>query len=830
MPLSLLCSLLLAVGLTAGIHTDIALASLVTALCAACLGGAWFARHLELRAQSHLLLAGALVSGAALHGLHAADRAEHSTLRRWFDERIGGWSADGSPAGDGPVRVRGQLTRDAALTPNGASLQIAVAQVSMGGAWESVDGGLLVSVGGVLAGDVAGEWRAGRRVEFPAALRTAARYLNAGVPDAERALARRGTALVGSVKSGALVEVRANGRWWDERAADARATVRRAMARHVGRHDPQSGAIGTAILIGDRAQMTKEIEVRLQEAGTYHVVAISGGNIALLAAAVLTMLWALRLRFAAGAVVAVIVLAAHGWVIGGGPSVMRATLTAIVYLALRVIDQRTAPVNAIGVGASLMLLANPLDIVNAGFWLTYGATGALLVAAGRWAPARPTAWWHAAAAICLGSLAVELVLMPVSALVFERVTMAGLVLNLAAVPAMGVVQAAASACVVAEAAGMPHLASAAGWLTFGAARVLVDSSRLVDLAPWATWRVPAPSLWLMAAYYAALVGWWWLGHSARASRPASARALGVVAAGLWLWVAVAPHTYARAAFDHRLRVTAMDVGQGDAFLVTFPDGQTLLVDAGGVSSRGDFDIGDRVLAPALRARGLGRVDYIAVTHADPDHIGGASAIVRDFAPREVWVGVPVAGHQAESMLLAAARERRSGWRWLQRGDRMRIGEVELRVHHPPLPDWERQRVRNDDSLVIEIRYGQVSILLTGDISRAVESDLGGAMDLLPTVVLKSPHHGSSTSSSLPFLLRLRPAAVLVSAGRGNPYGHPTRDVLGRYAAVGAHVFRTDRDGQIDLATDGASLEVKSFTGLRWRSPRRPDPAGNDDQE
>ena len=307
MPPSLLFSFLLALGLTAGIHTDIALAPLVTNLFAACLGGAWFARHLELKALSHVMLAGALMSGAALHGVHAVDRAEHSSLRRWFDERIGGWSVDRSSFHDDPVRVRGRLTRDAALTPSGASMQIAVSQVSMGGAWESVEGGLSVSVGGALASDVVKEWRAGRLVEFPVALRTAARYLNAGVPDGERALARRGTALVGSVKSGALVEVLARGGWWDERAADVRAAVRSAMARHVGRHDPESAAIGTAILIGDRAQMTREIELRLQEAGTYHVVAISGGNIALLAAAVLTLLWAIRLRFAAGAVVAVIV-------------------------------------------------------------------------------------------------------------------------------------------------------------------------------------------------------------------------------------------------------------------------------------------------------------------------------------------------------------------------------------------------------------------------------------------------------------------------------------------------------------------------------------------
>ena len=133
--------------------------------------------------------------------------------------RCGDGSTSASAAGvsdrvsfhDDPVRVRGRLTRDAALTPSGASMQVAVSQVSMGGAWESVEGGLSVSVGGALASDVAREWRAGRLVEFPVALRTAARYLNAGVPDGERALARRGTALVGSVKSGALVEVLARG-------------------------------------------------------------------------------------------------------------------------------------------------------------------------------------------------------------------------------------------------------------------------------------------------------------------------------------------------------------------------------------------------------------------------------------------------------------------------------------------------------------------------------------------------------------------------------------------------------------------------------------------
>ena len=164
-----------------------------------------------------------------------------------------------------------------------------------------------------------------------------------------------------------------------------------------------------------------------------------------------------------------------------------------------------------------------------------------------------------------------------------------------------------------------------------------------------------------------------------------------------------------------------------------------------------------MLGPALRARGLGRLDYFVLTHPDPDHIGGALSLVRDFSPHEVWAGVPVADHEPSRRLRAAAADVRAGWRTLRRGDRLEIGGVEIRVHHPPRPDWERQRVRNDDSVVLELRFGTVSVLLTGDIEREAEQALAASLtDLLPTVVLKSPHHGSATSSSAAFLATVKP--------------------------------------------------------------------------
>jgi competence protein ComEC len=252
--------------------------------------------------------------------------------------------------------------------------------------------------------------------------------------------------------------------------------------------------------------------------------------------------------------------------------------------------------------------------------------------------------------------------------------------------------------------------------------------------------------------------------------------------------------------------------------VTFPNGHHLVVDSGGASPGSTFDVGDRVVGPTLRSRGVLGIDYLAITHGDPDHIGGARSLVRDFTPHEVWWGVPVAHHLPAERLRQEAGRIGAAWWTLQRGDRLEIGGVELRVHHPPPPDWERQRVRNDDSLVLELCYGGVSMLLTGDIGKDVERGLV-PLDLLPTVVLKVAHHGSATSSADEFVGQVRPKVAVIGVGRGNAYGHPVPAVLERLRAVGAAVFRTDQEGEIEVVTDGSSIDVRGFTGRRFHADR-----------
>jgi competence protein ComEC len=212
----------------------------------------------------------------------------------------------------------------------------------------------------------------------------------------------------------------------------------------------------------------------------------------------------------------------------------------------------------------------------------------------------------------------------------------------------------------------------------------------------------------------------------------------------------------------------------------------------------------------LRAAGVRRLDYLVLTHGDPDHIGGAGAIVEEFRPRRIWEGIPVPRFEPLKLLHAAADERRLTWTAVTAGDHVLVDGVELDVLHPSPADWERQKVRNDDSIVIDLRWRDVSIVLTGDIGKAVERELVRRVLPAPLCIVKVPHHGSLTSSTPEFLHALRPRIAVFSAGRSNHFGHPAPEILDRYRDVGADILRTDRDGEIDIATDGHSLQLHTY--------------------
>ena len=783
-------------------------------VCASALGLTWLTSAAALhRGRSRTFLAAAIAgftaAGAAI-GARAIERARHPSLLDWFLQL----------PRDGPVRVTGVLREDARVGGSGVTLVLAV-DAANGAA---VNGGLRVNVAGAAAPGAAGEWRAGRRLAMPAALREPLDYRNPGVPSDRERLLRDGIVLLGSVKSAALVTIEARGSPASEAAAALRAFVRGASARAIGAGDQRSSGVATAILIGDRGGLDPDDERRLQEAGTYHVIAISGGNIALLTALLVLLGRAARLPSRATAIASIGLLAFYGYAAGLAPSVLRATLVGAVFLAGRASDLRGTALNAVGVAAAIAAVSAPLTLLDPGFVLSFGATLAILLAATRLAGTRPRdhgvarhrIWIarvaYAAKMLFAATLCAELALAPVGARLFGRLSAAGLLLNFVAIPLMSVIQIAGLAA-VAIALVSASLASATGSIVHLATMGLLRSARLVDVAPWLVLDVPPPAGWLMAGWYAGLAGLAWL---ARRQSRATAAAL-LVVSGL-LIVAGRPATRAvlvpRAA-DGWTRVVFLDVGQADATMIRPPDRDPILVDAGGIAGS-SFDVGRRVTLPSAWAFGVIRSGPLVLTHGDPDHVGGAPAILRALRPAQIWDGIPVPAHEPMRRLRETAR--RSGVPWIERraGEAWIDGGLRIEVLNPPAPDWERVKVRNDDSIVLHVRIGDVGFVLPGDITRAVEPAIVAGIHRAPVTIIKAPHHGSAGSSSQPLVDALRPAAVIFSAGRRNPFGHPAPAVVARYREAGAAVFSTAEDGAVIADTDGRRIVMWT-----WGSRRPP---------
>ena len=257
----------------------------------------------------------------------------------------------------------------------------------------------------------------------------------------------------------------------------------------------------------------------------------------------------------------------------------------------------------------------------------------------------------------------------------------------------------------------------------------------------------------------------------------------------------------------RLCLDVLDVGQGDALLLSLPGGEHWLVDAGG-DPMGEFDVGERVVLPELRRRGIGRIDRLFLSHGDADHAGGATAILRALPVGELWIptrrkasgalrralraadaaGVPV--HEAVAGALFADAP----------------APVDASLLHP-WPGLEAES-GNDGSLVLRLSLGEVSFLLTGDLEAEGEARLARAGRALRSTVLKVPHHGSRTSSTDVLVERVDPLVALAGAGRENRFGFPHASVSRRYLTRGAPLFWTGRHGALQACTDGWSLDVQ----------------------
>jgi competence protein ComEC len=389
---------------------------------------------------------------------------------------------------------------------------------------------------------------------------------------------------------------------------------------------------------------------------------------------------------------------------------------------------------------------------------------------------------------------------------FHRATTIGLPANLLVVP---LTQFMMPAAVLALALGYlsPWLSKPAALVTTLALHGITGTIQWLGGLHLADLRVAMPPTLMIALAVISLALAMWTARGRMPLTCAGLTAVFLMSLAL-AFIAPQPHTRPGA-----IEVTSIDVKEGDSILVITPDGKKLLVDAGGPIGPGgsQLDFGEDVVSPYLWTRGISRLDAVAITHAHSVHIGGMVAVLRNFRPKELWVGLLPPSRALETVLSTA---RSLGVKVVQHweGDEFDFGGADLRVLFPPR-DWPvGDRPQNSDSMVLSVTYQQSSVVLEGDAEKLVERRIS-ALEHPRASLLKVGHHGSANATTAELIESTRPEFAVISVAAGNSFGLPRNETLARLAAAGTRVYRTDLDGAVTFYLDGRSVTPAS-TGLQ----------------
>jgi competence protein ComEC len=700
--------------------------------------------------------------------------------------------------------------------------------------------------------------RYGQRVDLDARVRQPRNYGNPGAFDYARYLARQQIYWTASGAAGSLHVLPGRcGNTVQKAVMNLRQAALARLASLYRGNDYNTGMM-QAILIGQSFQLQRIWTEQYRSTGTFHAIVISGTHVAIIAAVFLFLLRICFIPEAPALLLTVLVTWLYALVTGWQAPCVRSAAGLTIFMVCGYFYRERRAMNLLAAVALGFLVLDPEQLFDASFQLTFLAVGFLcafahpLIAATSGPlvrglrdftdialdlhlpprvaqfrvelrllaetlslalrfprraatlavtlPARLFLFVYelvAISAIAQMGLALPMVVY------FHRVGFSGLSANAFVVPLLGLV------------IPVGFIAAATGWAWIAAlGGALLHLSQIVvqwhaSMEP--NWRIPTPPVWLAIALSVAMIAtalvrrWWRLAPGA-----ATAALLTVL-----LW-----HPFPPQIQPGQLELTTIDVGQGDSLLVVFPDGKRMIVDGGGIPTfgrqrRAQLDIGEDVVAPYLWNRSIRRVDVVAATHAHEDHIGGLPALVQDFRPNELWTGVMGESSEWSALCERAARSHIKVVP-LAANRRFPFGGAEIEVLAPP-PDYTPSHTPTDnDCLVLRVRFGRRSFLLTSDLERRMERRLLSAESVTPSEILKVAHHGSKTSSAEDFVAGVKPLYAVISVGLDNSYGHPNREVLDRLEAHHAVIFRTDRDGLISIRTDGRRLYVDTH---RWNAAR-----------
>ncbi len=720
---------------------------------------------------------------------------------------LGGFSLDLLKHADKKEKVllRGRIIASPRVASGRQRFPLAATCLIDGGDTLRIQGRLLVSYSRSRYNehDTLVQLREGDLVEVRCRLRLPRSPRNPHAFDARSWMLQEGALLQASVSKGSDLRVvgKATLPWWKEMVSELRLGMRKAIT---ALFRPTQAAVMNGLLLGDRSGIDGETLTDFRRSSIMHILAVSGLHAGILLMMVFMPLERLRFPFRAAAALTALWLFTA--ITGFAAPVTRASLMATLFLGGIFMQRAGSSINALAVAGIIIAAFDPLSLLGLSFQLSFGAVLGILLFHDRiqktLTALLPKRLQGKAADALLAlialTVAAQSLTMPLLAGSFGQISVVGLLTNVIAVPLVFVVVCCGILSVAAfslGSVGAQLFAATSG----GALELIFLTSERIAAVPCGVLDLPALPSSVMILYVGAVA--YLSATPGRMRQKAPLLALLILTAVVTA-MALDPGP------PPRLRVSFLDVGQGDAILVEIPGSDAWLIDTGPGGDRGNS--GTQVILPYLRANGIRRLAGLVITHPDDDHRGGAAAVLNGVTVDSAYISCTWPEKGVAAALLALMNSRTRGVRDARAGDVFTLGSgARLYVLSPPADvDCTPS---NENSVVMLLIFGTTRFLFTGDADAAAERRMIARYDsFLRADVLKVGHHGSTTSTSPGFAVKVKPKHAVIMVGRNNHFNHPRQEVLNRLRLVGAKVHRTDVEGAVIFESDG-----KTVTKLRW---------------
>jgi competence protein ComEC len=707
-------------------------------------------------------------------------------------------------ASDSPLTVEGIISSRPSVAPDGGRLNVQVERIFKDGRAESASGVLLLFVS---EGDVS--LVRGDRVRFVSRISVPRRLGLPGEFDYSRYLAFQGISATCRVATQSeIVLIRAVAVASLQRTIDRFAqylgdSIRRSIA------DERVSSVMAALLIGDQRRIPLDLADAYTRAGVNHILSISGFHVGIIAAFItMLVMWTLtRFEYPAlhwnvrriALLIAVPAMVAYLFLTGNAPATARSVIMLTVFAVALFAEREKDTINTLLFAAFFLVAINPPTLFDVSFQLSFISLWGILIAVPlimkHTAPVQ-SLWLRSLIQFIAASVAASCVTVLPVLFIFKVASLNGIFTNFIIVPLLGY------GAVLTGFIALPlmvMLPSFAALLLWPAAKLIAVSNIFImwctSLPVFSFYGISGIDMIFFLLFMTCLT---FVRH----------RILLPVSAVLIPLCAGAFHIYAAHATDNRLHITMLSVGQAESMLVQLPDSSTLLVDGGGYLHDTGHDFGQRVLAPALGALHVRRIDRMIATHDHPDHSGGLPFVIKNFSVGEFW-SIP----DVSADIRRELKNKQVPQRTIAAGDVITLpGPVIITVLSPVRSVHsaaEDESSVNEQSLVFRLSYGAFSMIFCADAGfEAEEKILAGRYEITSTV-LKVGHHGSRYSTSGEFLDQVQPKLALISAGAGNRFGLPSARTVDLLKSKGISLNRTDRDGTINLVTDGVSWSVST---------------------